>query len=316
MASSVPTLRFERELMRDGARMVIGVDEVGRGALAGPVGVGVSVVHEHTRTAPTGLKDSKLLTEQRREELYPAVQRWAREHAVGLATNDEIETIGIIRCLGLAASRAFEALLDAGLEVQDAVVILDGSHDWLTPALTPEIRGLGLRVVTRIKADRSCAAVAAASVLAKVERDRLMIAAEHYTPVDAALIPTGALAAVEATPFDFRTPRAIGERMPRPDGYDHNFALDGARPALRLEAARSGRVLTLTTTLPGLQLYSGSCFDGAQRFRDGVATPRFGAVALEAQHFPNAPNEPRFPSALLRPGSVYDHTTVYEFTSA
>jgi aldose 1-epimerase len=75
-------------------------------------------------------------------------------------------------------------------------------------------------------------------------------------------------------------------------------------------------VLTLATTLPGIQLYSGSCFDGTQRFRDGVATPRFGAVALEAQHFPNAPNEPRFPSALLRPGSVYDHTTVYTFASA
>jgi aldose 1-epimerase len=145
---------------------------------------------------------------------------------------------------------------------------------------------------------------------------QLTIAASHITPVDAALIPLGTLEAVEGTPFDFRTPRPIGERMPQPGGYDHNFALDGARPALRLEAARSSRVLTLATTLPGLQLYTGSCFDGAQRFRDGVATPRFGAVALEAQHFPNAPNEPRFPSALLRPGSVYEHTTVYGFTSA
>lgn len=182
MASSVPTLRFERELMRDGARIVIGVDEVGRGALAGPVGVGVSVVHEHTRSAPVGLKDSKLLSEQRREELYPGVRRWAREHAVGLASNDEIETIGIIKCLGLAASRAFEALLDAGLVVRDAVVILDGSHDWLTPALSPAVRGLGLRVTTKVKADRTCAAVAAASVLAKVERDRLMIASDAVHP--------------------------------------------------------------------------------------------------------------------------------------
>src|SRR5690606_28543816 len=127
-----------RQLLRDGARLVIGCDEVGRGAIAGPVGVGISVVHERTRTAPVGLKDSKLLTEQRREELYPTVRRWAREHAVGLATNEEVESIGIIRSLGLAASRAFEALCDGGLVVADAVVILDGSHDWLTPALTPE----------------------------------------------------------------------------------------------------------------------------------------------------------------------------------
>ena len=182
VASSVPTLRHERTLMREGARLVIGCDEVGRGAIAGPVGVGLSVVHEHTRSAPVGLKDSKLLSEQRREELYPVVQRWAREHAVGLASNDEIETIGIIRALGLAASRALETLLSGGLVVQDAVVILDGSHDWLTPALTPEVRGLGLRVVTRIKADRTCAAVAAASVLAKVERDRLMIASDTVHP--------------------------------------------------------------------------------------------------------------------------------------
>lgn len=182
MASSVPTLRYERELMRGGAPMVIGCDEVGRGAIAGPVGVGVSVVREHTRTAPAGLKDSKLLTEQRREELYPAVQRWSREHAVGLATNEEVETIGIIRALGLAASRALLALRENGVVIQDAVVLLDGSHDWLTPALDPADRSLGMRVATRIKADRTCAAVAAASVLAKVERDRLMIASDQVHP--------------------------------------------------------------------------------------------------------------------------------------
>jgi aldose 1-epimerase len=96
--------------------------------------------------------------------------------------------------------------------------------------------------------------------------------------------------------------------------------LDGAgdltRPAARLEAAHSGRVMTLATTLPGLQFYSGSSFDGAQRFRSGVATPRFGALALEAQHFPNAPNEAGFPCATLRPGSVYAHSIVYAFESA
>jgi ribonuclease HII len=182
MSSPVPTLRHERVLMREGARMVIGMDEVGRGAIAGPVGVGLSVVHEHTRSAPAGLRDSKLLTEQRREELYPAVSSWARESAVGLASNDEVESIGIIRALGLAASRALEAARDAGVVIQDAVVLLDGSHDWLTPALPPAVRALGLRVTTKVKADRTCAAVAAASVLAKVQRDRLMIAADADHP--------------------------------------------------------------------------------------------------------------------------------------
>jgi ribonuclease HII len=182
MSSTVPTLRHERALMREGARMVIGMDEVGRGAIAGPVGVGLSVVYEHTRTAPAGLKDSKLLTEQRREELYPGVMRWAREHAVGMASNEEVETIGIIRALGLAASRALEAARDAGVAIQDAVVLLDGSHDWLTPALPPAVRALGLRVTTKVKADRTCAAVAAASVLAKVQRDRLMIASDALHP--------------------------------------------------------------------------------------------------------------------------------------
>jgi len=75
-------------------------------------------------------------------------------------------------------------------------------------------------------------------------------------------------------------------------------------------------MMTLYTTLPGLQFYSGSCFDGVQRFRDGIATPRFGALALEAQHFPNAPNEAGFPSAQLSPGEVYTHTTVYAFDRA
>lgn len=182
MVSSVPTLRHERSLMRDGARMVIGCDEVGRGAIAGPVGVGLSVVHEHTRSAPVGLRDSKLLSEPRREELFPAVQVWTREHAVGLATNEEVEQIGIIRALGLAASRALEALLAGGADVRDAVVLLDGSHDWLTPALSPSNRALGLKVTTKVKADRTCAAVAAASVLAKVTRDRMMIESDGVHP--------------------------------------------------------------------------------------------------------------------------------------
>ena len=149
---------------------------------------------------------------------------------------------------------------------------------------------------------------------------RLEIAAGHYAPVTASGIPTGSLGTVAGTPFDFRLPRAIGERRAllgdARGGYDHTFALDApgdvTRRAARLVSPRSGRVLTVRTTLPSLQLYDGSCFDGGRAFRGGVRTPRNGAVALEAQHFPNAPNEPRFPSARLDPGNTYEHTTVYE----
>jgi ribonuclease HII len=181
MSSPVPTLRHERQLLRDGARLVIGCDEVGRGAIAGPVGVGLSVVYEETRSGPVGLRDSKLLSEQRREELHPAVSAWSR-NAVGLASNEEVESIGIIAALGIAAARAIETLRASGVAIQDAVVLLDGSHDWLTPALRADDRALGLRVTTKVKADRTCAAVAAASVLAKVHRDRIMIAADPVHP--------------------------------------------------------------------------------------------------------------------------------------
>lgn len=177
MVSTVPTLRLERTLLREGARLVIGMDEVGRGAIAGPVAVGLSVVDLATRTAPEGLKDSKLLPEPRREALQPKVARWSRHAAVGMASNERIERIGIIAALGLAAKRALDAVREQGVDLTGAVVLLDGSHDWLSPAIDRE-----LRVVMKVKADRSCAAVAGASVLAKVARDRLMIASDAVHP--------------------------------------------------------------------------------------------------------------------------------------
>jgi ribonuclease HII len=170
MTSTVPTLRHERILLREGARLVIGMDEVGRGAIAGPVAVGLSIVDVDTRTAPEGLKDSKLLPEPKREELHPKVARWSRYAAVGMASNERIEQIGIIAALGLAARRAIDAIRDQGVDLTGAVVLLDGSHDWLSPAINGTIP-----VTMKVKADRTCAAVAAASVLAKVQRDRLMI---------------------------------------------------------------------------------------------------------------------------------------------
>ncbi len=177
MTSTVPTLRHERALLREGARLVIGMDEVGRGAIAGPVAVGLGIVDLATGTAPVGLKDSKLLPEPKREELQPKVARWVRHGAVGMASNERIERIGIIAALGLAARRAIDAVRDQGVDLTGAVVLLDGSHDWLSPAIDR-----ALPVVMRVKADRTCAAVAAASVLAKVHRDRLMIANDAVHP--------------------------------------------------------------------------------------------------------------------------------------
>ena len=177
MTVADPTLRVERSLHREGVRFVIGCDEVGRGAIAGPVAVGLSVVGVGVRAHPAGLRDSKMLSEKRREELSPLALNWSLYSAVGLASALEVDAIGIIAALGLAGARALQQLRDAGAPVHEAVVLLDGSHDWLTPHAPG-----APRVQTRVKADRDCASVAAASVIAKVHRDRIMIAADDTIP--------------------------------------------------------------------------------------------------------------------------------------
>jgi ribonuclease HII len=177
MAPVDPTLEFEKLLHSEGARYVIGCDEVGRGAIAGPVAVGLCVVDATVGPMPVGLRDSKLLSEKRREELAPLAARWGRHTAVGLASALEVDTVGIMVALGLAGKRALTKLHEVGVDVRDSVILLDGSFDWLTPALQSP---LPLR--TRIKADRDCASVAAASVVAKVHRDRLMIDAHETHP--------------------------------------------------------------------------------------------------------------------------------------
>jgi ribonuclease HII len=177
-----PTLETEAELFGSGARYVIGCDEVGRGAIAGPVAVGLCVVDERVGRMPDGLRDSKLLTERRREAMAPLATSWALRSAVGLASAEEIDRLGITACLGLAGARAIAALEETGVGIREGVVVLlDGHHDWLSPALAsaPTAR---LAVRTRIKADRDCASVAAASVIAKVHRDRLMIEADALEP--------------------------------------------------------------------------------------------------------------------------------------
>jgi ribonuclease HII len=174
---SDPTLEVELDLLRSGASFVIGCDEVGRGALAGPVAVGFAAVNASVVTMPSGLRDSKMLSEPRRERLAPLAVAWATYSAVGLASAAEVDELGIIACLGLAGKRALAELYSQGVDVAGSIVLLDGSDDWLNKALaTP------LNVVTRIKADRDCGSVAAASVIAKVHRDRLMIAAHDETP--------------------------------------------------------------------------------------------------------------------------------------
>jgi len=145
----------------------------------------------------------------------------------------------------------------------------------------------------------------------------LQIDADRYTPVDSTLIPTGELAPVKGTPFDFTTPHKIGERIASvPGGYDHNFVLnkggrDGARVAL-LSDPLSGRSLAVYTTEPGLQFYSGNFLDGSLTNRDGKKINQHAALCLETQHFPDSPNQPSFPSTILKPGETYHTTTKYK----
>lgn len=177
MAVCDPTLDVELAMLAAGATCVIGCDEVGRGALAGPVAVGVAVFTASTLALPAGIRDSKMLSEARREALAPIAAAWAPHSAVGLATAAEVDSLGIMASLGLAGKRALGALFAAGVDITASVVLLDGSDDWLNRALdTP------LNVVTRVKADRDCGSVAAASVIAKVHRDRLMIEADVHEP--------------------------------------------------------------------------------------------------------------------------------------
>jgi aldose 1-epimerase len=152
----------------------------------------------------------------------------------------------------------------------------------------------------------------------------LTIRADRYTPVDTTLIPTGELAPVAGTPFDFRTPTAIGARISqsnvqlrRGKGYDHNFVLNrtgtGLQHAHRVLDPRTGRTLDIATTEPGLQFYSGNFLDGSIAGKAGHVYGHRSAIVLETQHFPDSPNHPGFPSTILRPGREYRSRTVFAF---
>jgi len=154
----------------------------------------------------------------------------------------------------------------------------------------------------------------------------LRLNADRFTPVDSGLIPTGELRPVAGTPFDFTAPTPIGARIEQDDeqlrfgrGYDHNFVLRGAGGALA-EAAevyepRTGRVLRVLTTEPGVQFYTGNFLDGTLRGKGGRVYARRSGFCLETQHFPDSPNRPTFPSTVLRPGQTYRSTTVLEFSA-
>ncbi|GAB3260601.1 ribonuclease HII [Arthrobacter pigmenti] len=215
--SKSPTLRYERSLKSSGHRLIAGCDEVGRGALAGPVSVGMVVVDVTAVRALKGVRDSKLLTAADREALVPKIRRWAFSYGVGHAGPQEIDDVGLMVALRRAGNRAWSALQ---LHARPDAVVLDGNHDWLSAkdqgslfeSLTDPV-SVGARaegspgevnpshggdnsaeaamldiahctapVYTKIKADLQCLSVAAASVLAKVERDAQMTELAHTYP--------------------------------------------------------------------------------------------------------------------------------------
>jgi len=158
-----------------------------------------------------------------------------------------------------------------------------------------------------------------------VLKHEIMIQSDRFTPVDQGLIPTGELRKVDGTPFDFRKPHTMGERIDADDeqlragkGYDHNWVLNKKSGefslAARVTEPVTGRVMEVWTTEPGLQFYSGNFLNGKDTGKGGKAYPFRGAFCLEAQHFPDSPNHPEFPSVVLKPGEQYEQHTVYKFS--
>ena len=153
----------------------------------------------------------------------------------------------------------------------------------------------------------------------------MTINASRFTPVDSTLIPTGELASVEGTPFDFREPTAIGARIAANDtqikfgnGYDHNFVLDrtgdGLVGAAHVTEPATGRVLDISTTEPGMQFYTGNFLDGTLVGKSGHVYKQRMGFALETQHYPDSPNQPRFPNTILHPDEKYQSKTVFAFS--
>lgn len=157
--------------------------------------------------------------------------------------------------------------------------------------------------------------------------DVLQIAASHYTPVDSTFMTTGEIVPVEGTPMDFRTPKRVGEeiddfafeQLRNGRGYDHNWVLDTAgdatRRVARLYSPASGIGVEVYTNEPGIQVYAGNFLDGTVKGKGGVAYPARASVCLETQHYPDTPNKPQWPSAVLRPGERYTSHCTFRFTA-
>jgi aldose 1-epimerase len=152
----------------------------------------------------------------------------------------------------------------------------------------------------------------------------LWIDADKYTPTDETLIPTGELKDVKGTPLDFTQPTPIGKRIEQlkgkglPGGYDHNYVLNGGetkepRVVVRVKDPKSGRVMEVLTTQPGVQLYTGNFLSGKEKGKGGAVYQQHHAFCLEAQHFPDSVNHTNFPSTILKPGETYKQTTMYRF---
>jgi len=150
----------------------------------------------------------------------------------------------------------------------------------------------------------------------------LLLVADRYTPVDETLIPTGEIASVKSTPLDFTRPTPIGARIdqlkPQPGGYDHNFVLNSGGRSLSVAARvydpKTGRVLEVRTTEPGVQLYTGNFLDGSLTSIGGLVCRQHSGFCLETQHFPDAVHHPDFPSIILRPNQTYQTSTVFAFS--
>lgn len=173
-----PTLEREWALISSGRQVVVAMDEVGRGAIAGPVTVAAGLWGPNLAGIPEGIRDSKLVPEKKRVELADRARDWLRAVAVGHASPQEIDRQGITVALGLAGARALEKLGEALRAFSDSVILLDGHHDWLSAHLTTP-----LPVLCQVKGDRDCASISAVSLVAKVERDQVMIDAHQTHPV-------------------------------------------------------------------------------------------------------------------------------------
>jgi aldose 1-epimerase len=154
----------------------------------------------------------------------------------------------------------------------------------------------------------------------------IMIAADKMTPVDRGLIPLGNLADVAGTPMDFRTAKKVGkdidatnDQLKIAGGYDHNWVINNYDKKVKLIATvlepKSGRLMNVFSDQPGVQFYTGNFLDGRAKGKEGVMYKKRSGLCLEAQHFPDSPNRPEFPTTLLKPGEIYHQTTIYKFTN-